>query len=186
MQIIIVQAEIEQAITAHILSQVQVREGMRIDIDLSATRGPEGFRATINIVPENSPATGQTDRQASELVREPASEPAKEPEAPAPAKVTRSPRVVKATETPAKAPTPEPEAVEDKPTPEKDPVEPAAELAEAAQPQPEAEVQVEAEATITGEEGQGGTASDAQASETAPTTGAGKSLFGGLKRPENA
>lgn len=182
MQIIIVQAEIEQAITAHILSQVQVREGMRIDIDLSATRGPEGFRATINIVPENSPATGETERQAPEPVREPAPEPVKEPEAPAPAKVTRSPRVVKSTE-PAKTQEPAPKPVET--VQEKDPAEePAAELAEAARP--EAEAQVEAEATRTGEEGQGGTASEAQAPEAAPTTGAGKSLFGGLKRPENA
>lgn len=168
MQIIIVQAEIEQAITAHILSQVQVREGMRIDIDLSATRGPEGFRATINIVPKDS------DRQTGEPEREPVREPAPEPEepskAPAPAKVTRQPRVVKAAE-------PAPKAVE---TVE----EPAAELAEAARP--EAEAPVEAEATTTGEEGQGGTTSTSSTTEAAPATGAGKSLFGGLKRPENA
>ncbi len=54
MQIIIVQSEIEEAIRNHINSQIMVQDGMRIDIDLSATRGPEGFRATIDIVPDTA------------------------------------------------------------------------------------------------------------------------------------
>jgi hypothetical protein len=56
MQIIIVQSEIETAIRNLILSQLSVKEGMRIDIELSATRGADGFKATIDIVPDNSPA----------------------------------------------------------------------------------------------------------------------------------
>lgn len=56
MQIIIVQSEIETAIRNHILAQINVREGMQINIDLSATRGADGFRATIDIVPNGTPA----------------------------------------------------------------------------------------------------------------------------------
>lgn len=50
MQIILVQAEIEKAIRNYVNSKVQVNEGQDIRIDLSASRGPEGFRATIDIV----------------------------------------------------------------------------------------------------------------------------------------
>lgn len=50
MQIIIVQSEIETAIRNHILSLIDIKEGARIDIDLSATRGADGFKATIDIV----------------------------------------------------------------------------------------------------------------------------------------
>ncbi len=51
MQITIVQAEIETAIRNYIQEQIVVREGMKIDIDLRATRGDAGFMATIDIVP---------------------------------------------------------------------------------------------------------------------------------------
>jgi hypothetical protein len=56
-QIIIVQAEIETAIRNHILSQINVREGMEISVDLAATRGAEGFKATIDIVPCKNPTS---------------------------------------------------------------------------------------------------------------------------------
>jgi len=56
MQITIIQSEIETAIRNYIMSQITVREGQRIDIDLKATRGPEGYQAVIDIVPENTPA----------------------------------------------------------------------------------------------------------------------------------
>lgn len=51
MQIIIVQAEIEAAIRAHIEQQVSIKEGMEITIDLRSTRGDAGFTANIDIVP---------------------------------------------------------------------------------------------------------------------------------------
>lgn len=57
MQIILVQAEIEKAIRNYVNSKVQVNEGQDIRIDLSASRGPEGFRATIDIVDEDTTAT---------------------------------------------------------------------------------------------------------------------------------
>lgn len=57
MQIILVQAEIEKAIRNYVNSKVQVNEGQDIRIDLSASRGPEGFRATIDIVDEDVTTT---------------------------------------------------------------------------------------------------------------------------------
>lgn len=51
MQITIVQAEIEQAIRDYVSSQLKVADGMEMTIDLSATRGAEGFKATIDIHP---------------------------------------------------------------------------------------------------------------------------------------
>ena len=53
MQIILVQAEIEIAIRKYVNSKVKVNEGQDIRIDLSASRGPEGFRATIDIIDED-------------------------------------------------------------------------------------------------------------------------------------
>lgn len=52
MQITLIQSEIEQAITEYIHTQINVRAGMAIEIDLAATRGQQGFTASINIVPE--------------------------------------------------------------------------------------------------------------------------------------
>jgi hypothetical protein len=69
MQITIVQTEIEEAIRNRILDQISVREGMRIDIDLKATRGPEGYQAVINIVPGNSPATARNTDDETPPVR---------------------------------------------------------------------------------------------------------------------
>ena len=55
MRITLVQAEIDQAIVNYINSQVNVKDGMSITVDLSATRGENGFTATIDIVHANSP-----------------------------------------------------------------------------------------------------------------------------------
>lgn len=53
MQIILVQAEIETAIRNYVNSKVKVNEGQDIRTDLSASRGPEGFRATIDIIDDD-------------------------------------------------------------------------------------------------------------------------------------
>ena len=50
MRITLIQSEIETAIINYINAQVNVREGMSIVVDLSATRGENGFTATIDIV----------------------------------------------------------------------------------------------------------------------------------------
>ena len=51
MQITLVQSEIEQALTNHINGLINIKEGMEVKIDLSAGRGADGFKATIDIVP---------------------------------------------------------------------------------------------------------------------------------------
>lgn len=51
MQITLNQAEIESAISTYIANQIVIQDGMEVAIDLTATRGPEGFKATIDIVP---------------------------------------------------------------------------------------------------------------------------------------
>lgn len=64
MQIILVQAEVEQAIKDYIANRVTLAEGSDIVIDLKAGRGPEGFTANIDIVPSVSdivPSVGKSD-----------------------------------------------------------------------------------------------------------------------------
>lgn len=56
MQIILVQAEVEQAIKDYIANRVTLAEGTEIAIDLKAGRGPEGFTASIDIVPATTKA----------------------------------------------------------------------------------------------------------------------------------
>lgn len=51
MKITLVQAEIHEAIEAYIRSQITVNEGMKIEINLRATRGEEGTTAEIDIFP---------------------------------------------------------------------------------------------------------------------------------------
>jgi hypothetical protein len=70
MQIIIVQSEIEQAIRNHINSLLNVKDGNRIEITLSATRGEDGFKATIDIVAadEPAPAGAKSDTKAETAV----------------------------------------------------------------------------------------------------------------------
>lgn len=58
MQITIVQTEIEEAIRNYILGQISVHENHRIDIDLKATRGEQGFQAVIDIVPNDDKPSG--------------------------------------------------------------------------------------------------------------------------------
>jgi hypothetical protein len=72
-QIIIVQAEIEEAIRNHILSQIHVREGMDINIDLAATRGAAGFTATINIIPSSNKGSNPFVAVALVTYKEPTS-----------------------------------------------------------------------------------------------------------------
>ncbi|UCR75510.1 hypothetical protein PP742_gp26 [Alcaligenes phage vB_Af_QDWS595] len=53
MQITINQVEIEAAIKAHILNQINVKEGHKLAIEMKAGRGADGYTATIDISPEN-------------------------------------------------------------------------------------------------------------------------------------
>lgn len=51
MQITLVETEIKQALIEYLGRQMKVADGMEMIIDLSATRGAEGFKANINIQP---------------------------------------------------------------------------------------------------------------------------------------
>ncbi|MNO13150.1 hypothetical protein D3C76_27760 [compost metagenome] len=51
MQITLNQLEIEAALKAYILNQININDGMEIVIDLKATRGEAGTTAIIDIVP---------------------------------------------------------------------------------------------------------------------------------------
>ena len=75
MQITLVQAEIEAAIINFVTSQVNVKPEMRIDVDLTATRGANGFTATIDIVNKSTP---RKDGQKAVPVTVVAEEPTKE------------------------------------------------------------------------------------------------------------
>lgn len=74
MQITLIQSEIETAITNFVTSQVNVRPEMRIDVDLTATRGANGFTATIDIVHKSTP---RKDGQKTAVVAVVAEEPTK-------------------------------------------------------------------------------------------------------------
>ena len=64
MQITIVQNEIEKAIREYVGRQLLVAEGMKMIIDLAATRGAEGFKATIDIIPEGQLVTDSVSNLA--------------------------------------------------------------------------------------------------------------------------
>lgn len=63
MQVTLNQNEIETGIRLYLDTQFNIREGQEITIDLKAGRGPEGFTATIDIVPAGT-AAAQTETAA--------------------------------------------------------------------------------------------------------------------------
>ena len=66
MRIILVQAEIELAIRAYVLTQIAVKEGQDISIDFKNTRGDDGTTAEINITSPTmtaAPATTAPNEQ---------------------------------------------------------------------------------------------------------------------------
>ena len=65
MQIILIQAEIEVAIRNYVNSKVKIAAGQDIRIDLSASCGPEGFRANIDIVDAEVPVEAYSPRAAT-------------------------------------------------------------------------------------------------------------------------
>ena len=71
MKITIDQAEIETAIKAHIASQVSVKEGMSISVDLRATRGETGMQANITIAPEGEVVAKATGPVAARQIPAP-------------------------------------------------------------------------------------------------------------------
>jgi hypothetical protein len=53
MQITLSQSEIEEALTDYVMSQVNIKAGMKVYVDLTATHGADGFTAIINIISPN-------------------------------------------------------------------------------------------------------------------------------------
>ena len=175
MQITIVQAEIEQAITDFIHRQINVREGMLIQIDLKATRGDAGFQAVIDIVDPNSTTVASAPKQEkAEPEQAPVPEPAPAvvvtPATPAVAAPVSRTRVVRAA----------------KVVPEEKPAEPVATPAKAEAPEVQSEPEdvvvepVEALPEAVPEE----TVQEVAAATEAPTKPR-QSLFSNLPRPSN-
>lgn len=110
MQIIIVQSEIEAAIEAQIREQIVVRDDYRIDIELRATRGEDGYQAIIDILPasaERKLGSSSDEGSVTAAVKVAKATPA------AP-KATRAPRTAAAAPAVAQVvvePEPEPEVV---------------------------------------------------------------------------
>ena len=84
MRIILVQAEIELAIRAYVLTQIAVKEGQDISIDFKNTRGDDGTTAEINITSPTLTAAPKADAP-NEQPQKPA-ETATQSRQPAPAK----------------------------------------------------------------------------------------------------
>ena len=175
MQITIVQAEIEQAITDFIHRQINVRDGMLIQIDLKATRGDHGFQAVIDIVDPNSATIASAPKQEKAEpeqapVPEPAPAVAATPATPAVAAPVTRPRVVRA----AKA------------VPEEKPAEPVATPAKAEAPEVQSEpldVVVEPLEALT--EAAPEKAVQEVGGDTDAPTKPRQSLFSNLPRPSN-
>lgn len=55
MQMTYVQTQIEEAIKQHVLKRVNLEPGEELDIDLRATRGPEGYTCVIFVTGEPTP-----------------------------------------------------------------------------------------------------------------------------------
>lgn len=60
MKITLVQSEIETAIEDYLRQQITINDDMEVTIDLSATRGPEGFKADIDIQKKAAPVAADT------------------------------------------------------------------------------------------------------------------------------
>jgi hypothetical protein len=159
MQITLTQAEIEDAIRLYVNTEVQVREGKRIDIDLKATRGDLGYTAVIDIVNEDAPAANE--------------QPSVVPASPAPAAAATAAAPVRTTSTRRTTTAATPAATKAEPAPQPEP-----EVAQAAEPAQEAAQEPAGEA-----EAVSGSADTAPAAEAAP---ARPSLFGGLSKPVNS
>jgi hypothetical protein len=98
MKITLIQEEIEEAITDYVLARTQIKDGMELSIDLSATRGTSGFTASIDIVPKAEPTPLNIARRATAAKKAATAQAAPTPVATTVAKAAA----------PAPEPTPEP------------------------------------------------------------------------------
>ena len=167
MQIILIQAEIEVAIRNYVNSKVKIAAGQDIRIDLSASRGPEGFRANIDIVDAEVPVEAYSPRTATTAAPKTAVVEAEEP-APTPAPTPKK----KAAPAQLEAEVEEPAA-----TPEKVAVDEPSAQEVVAQEQGQVQVQVQESANVE---------ESAEASTTESVPAVRKPLFGKSLAPLNA
>ena len=197
MKITIGQSEIESAVKTYILSIMTLAEGANIDVDFSATRGPDGLTANINVLPPEVAEKAKEEQVV--LTREP--EKATGSAAEASKTTTRKPRTLTVEQ---KAPEPATAAQEE-------------EVATTAQTQAEEATSKQQGASADGDEqavavgGAGFPGFENENQDTGGETGVGvtkqqaakvetvsneagattaesstrKSLFGGLSRPSN-
>ena len=143
MQIILIQAEIEVAIRNYVNSKVKIAAGQDIRIDLSASRGPEGFRANIDIVDAEVPIEAYSPRAATTAAPKTAAVEADEPTpAPTPKKKAAPAQLEAEVEEPATPPTEkvavdEPSAQEQEVAQEQEQVQETANVEESTEPTPE-------------------------------------------------
>ena len=168
MQIILIQAEIEVAIRNYVNSKVKIAAGQDIRIDLSASRGPEGFRANIDIVDAEVPVEAYSPRAATTAAPKTAAVEADEPTTPTP-----TPKK-KAAPAQLEAEVEEPASTPATPSTEKVAVdEPSAQEQGVAQEQEQVQVSANVEES-------------AEASTTEPVPAVRKPLFGKSLAPLNA
>ena len=194
MKITIGQSEIEAAVKTYILSIMTLAEGANIDVDFSATRGPDGLTANINVLPPEVAEKAKEEQVV--LTREP--EKATGSAAEASKTTTRKPRTLTVEQ---KAPEPAAAAQEE-------------EVATTAQAQAKEATSEQQGASADGDEqavavggagfpgfenenqdtgGETGVGVTKQQAETVPNENGSttaepstrKSLFGGLGRPSN-
>lgn len=157
MQIILNQAEIQQAVSDFINNTVQVQEGNTIVVSFKAVRGGDDcVQATIDILPEGSEVPFQVAEPEPEVTK------------PAPRKVQERKHVP----VPEKKVEPEPEAAE----------EPAAKQEDAAEPETLQEEATKAAEAAEPEVASQEAAVEEKAQEAEVAEAPKKSLFAGLKR----
>ena len=145
MQIILIQAEIEVAIRNYVNSKVKIAAGQDIRIDLSASRGPEGFRANIDIVDAEVHVEAYSPRAATTAAPKTAVAEADEPgPAPAPTPKKKAAPVQQETEVEEPASTPATASTEKAAVDE-----PSAQEQEVAQEQEASNVEETTEASTT-------------------------------------
>ena len=193
MKITIGQSEIESAVKTYILSIMTLAEGANIDVDFSATRGPDGLTANINVLPPEVAEKAKEEQVV--LTREPekATGSAAETVAQVPEKGLRKPRTLTVEQ---KAPEPTATVQEEEVA-----TTAQAQAKEATSEQQGASADGDEQAVAVGGVGFPGFENESQdtgpgvseqaetvANDTGATTAepsTRKSLFGGLGRPSN-
>ena len=188
MKITIGQSEIEAAVKTYILSIMTLAEGANIDVDFSATRGPDGLTANINVLPPEVAEKAKEEQVV--LTREP--EKATGSAAEASKTTTRKPRTLtveqKAPENATAAQAQAQETASEQQAASADGDEQAVAVGGAGFPGFENENQDTGGKTDVGVTEQQAAKVETVANDTGATTAESstrKSLFGGLGRPSN-